>query len=677
MTSKISLTNLRRENIKHRLGMILVTYFFFFLSVLAFLIQVQNTCSREDLRPEQISADITQLSYPEMGMGMLAMGAAVLLAISSFRYLHSKTEVDFYHSLPVRRREILYLLMTNDLVIFAAPLLFVLMFRCIVAAAAGYFAGAFLIHSLWSLICYTAVFAVVYLTMSMAMLMTGNTFIGLLGFCVFAGYSPVMLCYLQPSLANTFFKTYCGGMAHSALFDYFSPISLSNKLFGLADVWEWREHIVHLAVIGVWVAVLLVINYVLFEKRPSEMAGKAMAFPVWNPVIRFLLVVPAAVYVGLALYSVSFTSFKLWIIVGVVIGGFFAHGVIECIYRFDVRGLWSNKRQMLISIAAAFIIVGFFWADVSGYDSYIPAEKELASIGLENSSDNYFWGKERAGVSGDVMKGELAVLDKVVSENDENTDIYSDGSADETRGYESYVVRYKLKNGNEVRRQYIFSPELKDELMEQVYGTIEYKKDVYSLYTADWSLVTDIQLVYPGSSETLVLTKEQRTELFRCYLEDHAALDYKTAKTMLPFGQLTIMHKYAEDAAKNPYADIEDTDSYHLYPSFKKTIKYLQEELKIDLKTSMKDIKITALEVSRYPEGSDEQEKFEIYDEEFIESIKDRLCYGDEMWTNGMEAMDASVDLTATVLTDTGEESHIVYTDFETMEKIKKQGTFE
>lgn len=680
MTSKISFTNLRRENIKHRIGMILVTFFFFFLYILAFLMNIQNICSREENVSEKLKM-ITNLSKPDSGMGIVAVGAAILLAISSFRYLHSKTEIDFYHSLPVKRREMLYLMLTNDFVLFAAPLVLVSAFKCIVATATGYFSGTFLTNTAWSVVCCIAVFAVIYLTMSLAMIMTGNTFIGILGFGVFAGYFPVMLYYLYPSLAATFFTTYCDGMEGAEFFNYLSPASLTNLLLTSYGTWEWKDHLIHLAVIVVWAAVLLVINDLLFERRPSEMAGKAMAFPAANLVIRFLLVVPAAIYVGLALYAVSFTSFKPWIVAGVIIGAFFSHGVIECIYRFDVRGLWSNKRQMLAAMAISFAIVGFFWADVSGYDRYLPKAEDLESIGLEKSSDGFFWGKEKNGVSGEAMEGELAILDRVVRENDKNTDIYNNGSVDEWRGFGHYNVRYKLKNGEEVRRQYVVSAELKDELMRQVFNTMEYKKDTYSLYTADWSLVTDIKVSYPTHTETLDLTKEQRAELFRCYLEDHSTLDYDTVKNTLPFGQIMIMHGYDPKALEeiNPYQNfgMEDSDAYYLYPSFKKTIKYLRDELKVDVRTSMKELTITQLEASRYREDSDVAESFTIYDEEFINSVKDRLCYGDELWLEGIESIDTSIDLTATILTDTGEESYVVYTDSETLKKIEKQGTFE
>lgn len=677
MTSKRSFINLKRENIKHRIGMIFITLFFFFLSMLAFLMAVQNQCSQ--IKPEMIMKGITGLSRPEFGMGVLSMGAAVLLAVSSFRYLHSRTEIDFYHSLPIRRREILYIFLTNDIALFVGPLAIVTVFRCAVTAAVGYLSRDFLEGSFWSILCYTAIFSVTYLTMSLAMLMTGNTFIGLLGFCVFAGYSPVVLCMLYPSLASTFFITYCDTGTNFEIYSYFSPASLANLLLTTKDAWKWEEHIVHFAVIGAWVVFLLIINYILFERRASEMAGKAMAFPRWNPVIRFLLVVPGAIYVGLGLYAVSFTSFKPWIIAGVIIGGFFVHGVIECIYRFDVRGLWSNKRQMLASIAFAFLIVAFFWMDLSGFDKYLPKEEELDSVVVESpySMDGSFWGKQRKGLTGDTMKETLRVLGKVTEENSKNKDILDSGTTEESRGFSNYQFSYRLKNGRVEKREYILSPELQDEIMEQVFDTMEYKKDTYSLYTADWSLVTNVEISYPVCTETLDMTKEQRSELFRIYLEEFSALDYKTVKETLPFGQLMISHRFSPSGNYYYDSSAETSESYNIYPSFKKTIRYLREELKVDVKTSMKDIPITSMTVSRYAEGSDDWESFDIYDEEFIDSIKERLSYGDHLWLYGMEqAADTSVDLTVTVKTESGEGSYGVYTDSETVEKIKQQGTF-
>lgn len=423
MTSKILFSNLRRENIKHRLGIILVVAGLFFIYMLSFVISVQNICSMGESFKETLGS-ITMLAEPGGVMGVFSVLSAILLGVSGFRFLHSKVETDFYHSLPVRRRSEIYLIMTNDMGLFLAMLLLVSIFKCGIAALTGYFSTAFLTGSLWSLLCYILAFLVSYLTTALAMIMTGNTFVGILGYGVFASFSPLILGNLYSSLAEVFYNTYysSGG---GEWFNYFSPVSLADGLLSSSMRWVWKDHIPYMIANAAWVIVLIIICFLLFEKRASEMAGKAMAFHRVKPVIRILLVIPAAIYGGLILYSVSFTGFRPWILVGMVVGGFLSHGVIECIYQFDIRGLLDKKKQMLISMAVSFVIVAFFWLDVSGYDAFLPKEEELASILIDNpgvSDDSTFWGKERNGVTGETMEHSLKVLEKIVEQNDQNID---------------------------------------------------------------------------------------------------------------------------------------------------------------------------------------------------------------------------------------------------------------
>ena len=100
------------------------------------------------------------------------------------------------------------------------------------------------------------------------------------------------------------------------------------------------------------ILVLFFLTYKLFIKRPSEAAGRAMAFEKCNPVIRILLVIPLSLYLGLYLSSVSNVGTTIWMIVGFILGVILLHGIIESIFQFDIRGLWSHKIQMLSCLAA-------------------------------------------------------------------------------------------------------------------------------------------------------------------------------------------------------------------------------------------------------------------------------------------------------------------------------------
>lgn len=674
MTSKISFYSLRRENMKHRIGMILTVGFLFFAYLIFFLISVQNIFGRYDKRPDIISR-ITALSEPEMSVGTIAVFSAVLLAVSGFRYLHSKKEVDFYHSLPVKRRTHLYIIMTNDLLVFTAFLILLLCFQCVIAAVAGAFSPVFGINMVWSFFCYLVVFAASYVTMALAMILTGQTFVGLLGFGVIVMYVPLILHNLYPYLASVFYKTYCVNTEWGKILTYISPLSLTGKLLIDYSVWTWKAHITAFVLICVWIFVTAAAVFILFDKRPSEMAGKAMAFPKMNGVLRILLVIPVSIYVGLYLYSASFSSVRGWIIAGVIIGGFLSHGVIECIYRFDIRGLLACKRQMIFSVAAALFIVGLFWADVSGYDAYLPAKEETDAVLIDNGYGSVYnesyWGRERKGVSGEVKDEVLDILADVVKENDKNHEAYYGDRA--AGGYSFYVIRYRLKNGREKQRSYVLDLGLKDRLKRQLFTAREYREDQYFLYTGDWSRVRDVEFYHFMESTVLKMTEKQREELFRIYLEEFDGLDYDTAKGTIPVGRLVVdCVADEEDDTGNSYVAVICRDigeSYYIYPSFKNTIGYLEKLLKEKLPLSFEEVAVTRLDIWQY-NNEGPAEEYTIKDEKFIRSVKGKFVGSDS--GENLYPVDTSLDIRVTFRSANGSEQVTVHTDAETVEKIKE-----
>lgn len=672
MTSKISLYSLRRENMKHRMGTILAVGFLFFAYFIAYLLSVQNICSQYH-KEMNIRKDITALAEPKMSVGVIMIIAAIFLAVSGFRYLHVKKEIDFYHSLPIRRKTQLYIIMTNDLLIITVYLLLLLCAQCVIALAAGYFSEIFGIHMVWSFICYLLVFAASYLTMVLAMILTGQTFVGLLGFGVLATYIPYTLNHLYPYLASVFFRTYCSDAEWNTVLNYFSPVSLAGKLLIDYPGWTWKSHTAALAAACIWIAVMSVIVFILFEKRPSETAGKAMAFPKANGILRVLFVIPVSIYVGLYLYAASFSSEKGWIIVGVILGGFLSHGVIECIYRFDIRGLLACKKQMALSVAAALAFIGLFWADVFGYDGYIPEKEKTDSILIDQDfiDDNAFWGKERKGISGDVKDEVLDILADAAAENDKHAeDYYGEGKRSE---YAVYIIRYRLKNGRESKRSYIFDSELKDRLMRQVFDTREYREDQYSLYTGDLSRVTNIELRHFMEDIELKMTKEQRAELLRIYLEEFQELDYNMVRTAIPFGRIAV--SCAGDSRSDPSGVVVCSgisDSYYIYPSFKHTVEYLENLCKEKILLSFEEISVTGLEVREYDEESQHEGYYEIKDKEFIQSVQGKF-FGGAVQEGGenLYPLDTTLDIIAIIATENGDEQITVYTDPETGNKIK------
>lgn len=642
MTSKISFINLRKENIKHRIGNFFVMFLCFGAYFIRFVMNVQNAwLVDKSVKFSTVLKDITALSYPGVALGLVAGFSGAVLALGAFQYLHSRQREDFYDSLPVRRRERLFLLVTNDLLVFGAVMLLVLALKCIVVACIGCLTRTFLLNTAASFICGIFIFLALYLFMALAMLLTGNMLTALLGFGVLSVYFSLIIKNIYPTLAGTFFKTYYNADAWGEWLLYLSPVSTAYKLVQSYEAWSWAEQWIPFVILCVWIILLLAADFWLYEKRRGEMAGKSMAFPKTMPVIRVLLVIPLAVYTGEILYMMAGGERKEWIVVGLILGTMFFHGIIECIYRLDIKGAWSYKKQMLLTMCAAFLLTGYFWLDIGKYDEYVPEASEAESVVINppslGSDEEYtYWGKARKGISGETMEKALVTLEKVAAKNDENLE-KSNTAAD--GGAETYYIRYKLKNGQEKTRCYALDKELQAELLQTVFEDEQYRNDTYSLYTADWSWVTGVALSSPAEYRDLDITNRQRAELFRIYLDEFSKLDYGTASGTLPCGQLCIEHHGKEDE----YAGI--VDYYDIYPSFKKTISYIRDELHVDMKTTLDDIDIDRLEFTEYDEETDGETVYVVTDKEVIRSLKKDMCYGESLWQ-------ASTFLKETLLTD-------------------------
>ena len=64
---------------------------------------------------------------------------------------------------------------------------------------------------------YLLIFAATWLTMALAMIMTGNIIVGILGFGVFASYFPIVIYNIFPLYAGSFFSTYSGNTADNVV----------------------------------------------------------------------------------------------------------------------------------------------------------------------------------------------------------------------------------------------------------------------------------------------------------------------------------------------------------------------------------------------------------------------------------------------------------------------------
>ena len=674
MTSRISYSKLSKENRKRNLGIALITVLAFFVKTVLFIMGIKNQESYDD---------IIAMMRPNVMMAGVVMGIAVVSAASTLYYLHSRKQTDFYESIPIKRDRLFKIAIQNSLIVFLIPLVVEEVLEFIIAGQQILGGGVFAVAG--AILWYLFIFAATWLTMALAMIMTGNIIVGVLGFGVFATYFPIVIYNIFPLYAGSFFSTYSGNTANSvynSITNYLSPIWIGLR--GISYVNEGiKREITFLAMLFVWCVVLYVLCQVLYNRRPAESAGRAMAFPKANTVIKVLLVIPSALYSGFIFYSLGDADSIFWLIFGVVFGAIVVHALIECIYQFNVKAAFSHKKHLVFVMICSLFIMGSFVADLFGYDRYVPEASKLESVTIKPSNaDSYgYWGKGQEGLTGDAMKLALSAIKESVevknnSGNTEGASSYYESSGrfffktiskkEVTSSDIEISATFHTKNGSLKTRNYTLRSEKARELYNKLYATREFKRDIYSLYTGNYNEIKEIS--WSGvETQYLNLTKEEKKQFFDAYLSELDGLTYTDVQNIVPIGSI--------DLSVGGTAESTDAilDTYYIYPSFKKTIAFLQQK-GCAANQTIADLNISSLDVTSY-DDTGESTHYTITNKNIIDKVKDKLILQQMSSVPGLDVANTDRDVQVNYKSKNGESTiacYPVYDDAETEKLLQK-----
>ena len=675
MTSRISYSKLSRENRKRMLGMTIITVLTFFIKAV-FLVMGVNECSSH--------TEVLRLFQPNMGMASVVIVLAACSAAVSLYYLHSRKQTDFYESLPIKRATLFRLVVQNSLFIFLIPLVIEEAIEFVIAQQQISGGGWEIVSSsLW----YLLIFAATWLTMALAMIMTGNIIVGILGFGVFASYFPIVIYNIFPIYAGSFFATYSGNTAdnvYNNITNYLSPVWVGLR--GMADINSGREmQIKYMMILLLWIVGLYVLCRTLYNRRPAESAGRAMAFTKANTVIKVLLVIPSALYSGIIFYSLGNARSIFWLIFGVVFGVFVIHALIECIYEFDVRAIFCHKKQLIVIMVGSLFIMASFSADLFGYDRYIPKASRVESIEIKPLGVNSYgyWGKgeERSGLKGEEKQLALSVIKESVEvKNNAETSsseyyeknskflFFSSVSKKEVmRGDIEVSTTFCMKNGNRKVRNYILRSQKAKELYNKLYATREFKKNIYSLYTRDYNDIKEI--TWSGiETEYLNLTKEEKKQFFDTYLSELDGLSYTDVQKTVPVGNIDI------SIGGTMGSENATQDTYYIYPSFKKTLAFLAQK-GCAVNQTIDNLDISSIGVEGYDGNTGENIRYGITDKKRINKLKKKLVLQQMENVPGITVINGNMDIQVNYKNKNGGNSIYCYsicTDDEMQQLLKE-----
>lgn len=634
MTSKNLFFKLMREDLKQKLWAVGLAFlaFFFSMPVIAAM-RVSELKERYEIwiingtefgkgvtaaaRYQQLLQDAVEETIgPNNILNIfIIVTAALVMALTGFMYLHSKKQMDFFHSIPVRR-EVIFAVKYLDgiLIVFAMYIL------NLILAVGVFLMNDVGLQSLLSMAFATSLihcggYLSIYALMTIAVMLTGNFFISILGGIVLFVYVPAVIALFQ-GLQSEFFAAYNGrNMDIGEWAANGSPLSFYIKTMSeYADSIERPSaELFHYALIAVLAgAVMAVIALLLYKKRPSESAGKAMAFRITKAPIHVMLVTPITIALALTFWSVY--NKLSWAVFGFVFGLVVTHCIIEIIYHFEFRKLFANLPHMAVAAVLALAVLGSFRYDIYGYDHFLPEEKNLESAsicvynledwngyGLPQKADDggYLWKyfQEENYVAENMKVTDYPVIEAIGNAGIRQAEITKAekfkkhiSASEDMDSWSRVEIGYTLKNGKTVYRNYNINLTQNRDTIDQLYATEEYKTGIVPVLSYKAENVVGVYEYKYDKKTKADMDEGMIAELLDTYREEYIALTLKERVKEAPVTSLRFLTAAEEEYLsaishdRNPnyngdfrIEDMNDVNFFPVYPSFKKTIGLLKQ----------------------------------------------------------------------------------------------------
>ncbi len=593
MTSRSSFFKLLKEDLRQRLWTIILAAIVFLLPVPIYIaMEISSSQGFGTGMLDNFARRLAEpMAYDSAWMIVVTIFGAFICAVSGFGYLFSKKKVDFFHSLPVKRETLFAIKYINGVLIYLVPYLAMTLVSILIIAVTGNMKAVVFTIVFKGLAVHLLGYLAIYTTLILCVTFVGNFVV----FCAVSGWvfgiTPIVLT-VYTWFEEQFFNTY--SYMGDALNDRLHALRFLCPEYFYIYCWNGRELGVRSILLQelAFVAVLTVITLLVYRARPSDGAGKAIAFPILKPVIRISVELLSGAIIGMLFHEAADNANGVpgWMIFGVILGVVLCHMLIQSIFHFDVRKCFADKGSMgaVAVVAIAFVLVMRY--DTFGYDTYLPKEKKLESVaieisGLDRYRNNYKYDGMYMTYTDELYEMELTDMDAVYPYLES---LVEDNQAYwklRERGASPSVIRvdvtYRLENGKTIYREYRVQG-IREALFAPVFESMEYKEIHYSdIYSIPENFLDSVTAVHAMNEQLMSLSAGERAEFIAILRRELAAQTLKEKLNTLPVAVLHL--NYLQDAVKYdsdgmPYDGFRDYSAeLPVYSSFTETLAFLAE----------------------------------------------------------------------------------------------------
>lgn len=564
MTLKKSFLGSMIQNLKRRRTISVFVFMILFFSYpVNLLLILQSAVSDRLSDAEKVESCMEAawdiISYNSLFFWIFGV-IGMVIGLQAFAYLHKRNKVDLYNSVPVSYNRRFLVILVNSIIIVIVPVLICYFFSLSLLGAYGILnsrtAGVLFITMMTGVLLCMGIFSIT----SLSVCLTGKTFVSGLGTVVLLVYEigiyGLINIYMERSL-KTYVSDYMLNTWSRPKFSIIYYVSeiinadglrmYSGKKLNLFSMISESGISIGFSICMMFLItiVTLFLAYICFKKRPGEAAGKSMAFDKTKRVIKYMIVIPAALY-GAELFEGVWTNDFFTFVIGLIITVVMGNMVIEVIYEGDIRSALKHLVDIPITMAVAVIWIGAFSNDVFGYDSYIPKQdsvKAVAFNGVYDDPYNMVYCVE--GASGDYYSNvdSITFWMKHPFEDEKSKEVILNAvkkNITEENGERWVVVGYYLKNGQKKYRGYYLPLDDIRDIMDVVKDTKSYKE---VLFNGIYEMRKEIKsiVICDESGNRTEVSEGDMDEVLDAYIKDMDNRSIKDIEENVPAGSIRLV----------------------------------------------------------------------------------------------------------------------------------------
>lgn len=482
-----------------------------FLSVpFALLVQNTDALTERYINGNYMGLILARGDYAVIPM-FLAVVVPTIMAVLACGSVHSQKQGIFLHGLPVTRAEVYVSTLLASFTLMGIPVIL----NGIILLCMSFSAYGQLIYT-WTVFYWIAEYlSVIFIMFSVAMFsayITGNAA---------ANIAINVLIHILPMLAALAIylisEVFLFGFVQS---DNFIANEIMNNI---PIVWlfsrmyktdMFKEIEMYLYLLGA--AAFYVLTYLLYINRKIEACGDVAAFKKFRPILKYTVVMAAAIAIFGILVSANIGAMAKFIVAIVVT--LIVYFAAEMLMNKTFKVFGTYKGYLAFWIAGGLFISFFAYTSVFGYETRVPeiSDTKEASI-YENSYPRIPY---------------VSLPDEISVVHDIHKDIVSNITKDEDpKEYHGIYVRYELKNGKSLVRRYKLSKEKVAEILGKMYDIKNYKLQATRIENLNIENVNKMDInVSMSNFYHQFSINENVPEILYALKKDIEALSYKEIK---------------------------------------------------------------------------------------------------------------------------------------------------